>query len=90
MMVQVIWYLSLLYWLLALIIVYPPDEAVSAGLTVEAIFSSWLGSEMSNFINYQIKRTSVTIISHCLLLPGKLMFSSILEYLLFLLDRKAP
>lgn len=65
-----IWCYSLLYWLFALIVLYPPDEVVSAGLTIEALLGSWLGSQLSGFIQYHVRRTAATLIVHSLLLPG--------------------
>ncbi|XP_042888973.1 E3 ubiquitin-protein ligase TM129-like [Penaeus japonicus] len=65
-----VWCYSLLYCLFTLIVLYPPDEVVSAGLTVEALLGSWLGSQLSGFIQYHVRRTAATLVVHSLLLPG--------------------
>ncbi|KAG7164734.1 E3 ubiquitin-protein ligase TM129-like [Homarus americanus] len=72
-MVGEVWFYSLLYWLFALVVVFPPDEMVAAGLTVEALLGSWLGSQLTGFIQYQIRRTAVTLMVHVLLLPGYIL-----------------
>ncbi|XP_045613008.2 E3 ubiquitin-protein ligase TM129 [Procambarus clarkii] len=72
-MIGEVWFYSLLYWLFALVVIFPPDEAVAAGLTVEALLSSCLGSQFTGFIQYQIRRTGATIIVHTLLLPGYIL-----------------
>lgn len=54
-------------------IIYPPAEFVSAGLTIQAIFGNWLGSETESFINYHIKRSVVTLFVHSLLPFGYLL-----------------
>ncbi|KAK3856887.1 hypothetical protein Pcinc_019149 [Petrolisthes cinctipes] len=58
------------YCLVVLAIVFPPTEMVSAGLTVEGVLDSWLGSENINFIQYHIHRTTARIFIHSLLFPG--------------------
>ena len=70
-MMNTVWCWTLLYWMFALAVVFPPEEAVSAGITVEALLGSWIGSEMTGFIQYHIRRTCATLLAHCLLLPGK-------------------
>ncbi|XP_048826240.1 E3 ubiquitin-protein ligase TM129 [Brienomyrus brachyistius] len=50
--------------------VFTPNEFRSAGVTVQNIFSGWLGSEDINFIEYHIKRTSVTLLVHSVLPLG--------------------
>ncbi len=61
---------SLAYILLAFCFVQPPTEFVSAGLTVQNLLSSFLGSEDLNFAYYHIKRTTGTVILHSLLPLG--------------------
>lgn len=61
---------SIMYILLCLIMVYPPDEVVAIGLTVENVLGSWLGSEMSSFVQYHHKRTVATLMVHSLFVPG--------------------
>ena len=58
---------SVAYCLFAVCVLAPPSEIVSAGLTVQNVFSKYLGSEDMNFVNYHIRRTSATLIIHSLL-----------------------
>lgn len=81
-----VWCYSLLYWLFALIVLYPPDEVVSAGLTIEALLGSWLGSQLSGFIQYHVRRTAATLIVHSLLLPGKISTIFNLHLYIFVSD----
>ena len=41
-----------------------------AGLTVADLFSSWLGSEDVQFVDYHVRRTFATVIVHSLLPLG--------------------
>ncbi|KAL4232340.1 hypothetical protein ACF0H5_009909 [Mactra antiquata] len=50
------------------LLITPPVEVISAGLTVQNIFSNVLGSETINFVYYHIKRSSVTLVVHSFLL----------------------
>ena len=43
---------------------------ISVGLTVNSIFGTWLGSEDLQFIQYQLRRTSATIVVHSFLPLG--------------------
>lgn len=61
---------SLMYGFFCLLFVAPPTEFVSAGLTIQNIFSGILGSEEMNFIHYHIRRSTVTIVVHSLLPLG--------------------
>lgn len=69
-MVSEVLFVSVLYWMFALMVVFPPCEVASAGLTIEALLGQWLGSESITFIQYHMRRTAVTCIAHTLLLPG--------------------
>jgi len=60
-------YFSIIYFIFMLCFVIPPREFAAAGLTVQNIFSSYLGSEDVDFIRYHIKRTSITAVIHSLL-----------------------
>lgn len=62
---------TLAYIVFAICFVFTPDEFRSAGLTVQHLFSSWLGSEDVGFIQYHVKRTSITILVHSALPLGK-------------------
>ncbi|KAF3859685.1 hypothetical protein F7725_022084, partial [Dissostichus mawsoni] len=46
------------------------NEFRSAGLTVQNLFSSWLGSEDVGFIQYHVRRTSITLLVHSALPLG--------------------
>ncbi|XP_058443173.1 E3 ubiquitin-protein ligase TM129 [Malaya genurostris] len=58
---------TIFYALLCFCIVYPSTEFESAGLTVDHIFSSRLGSESISFVQYHIRRTSLNLMVHSLL-----------------------
>ncbi|CAG5122495.1 unnamed protein product [Candidula unifasciata] len=47
--------------------VAPPTEFVSAGITVQNMFSRYLGSEDFNFIYYHQRRTTLTLLVHSLI-----------------------
>ncbi|XP_011662403.1 E3 ubiquitin-protein ligase TM129-like [Strongylocentrotus purpuratus] len=61
---------TLVYMLLSACLVVPPSEFRSAGLTIQNLLSSWLGSEELHFVQYHIKRTTATIIFHTLIPLG--------------------
>lgn len=63
---------TLAYVVLSLCFVFTPNEFRSAGLTVQNLFSSWLGSEDVGFIQYHVRRTSITLLVHSALPLGKL------------------
>ncbi|CAL1612714.1 unnamed protein product [Knipowitschia caucasica] len=52
------------YWVFCFCFVLTPNEFRSAGLTVQNLFSSWLGSEHLGFVQYHIRRSSVTLLVH--------------------------
>ncbi|KXJ75741.1 hypothetical protein RP20_CCG011130 [Aedes albopictus] len=58
---------TIFYALLCFCIVYPSTEFVSAGLTVDHVFSSTLGSEALSFVQHHIRRTSLNLMVHSLL-----------------------
>ena len=60
-------YFSIIYFIIVLCFISPPREFAAAGLTVQNLFSSYLGSEDVDFIGYHLKRTSVTVAVHSLL-----------------------
>ncbi|XP_015114489.1 E3 ubiquitin-protein ligase TM129 [Diachasma alloeum] len=62
-------------------LIYPPTEFVSAGLTIPELFSSWLGSEYDEFVQYHIKRSIVTLFVHSLLPFGYIIGLSLLGHL---------
>ncbi|KAL2077251.1 hypothetical protein ACEWY4_026755 [Coilia grayii] len=56
---------TLAYLVLAFCFVFTPNEFRSAGLTVQNLFSTWLGSEDIGFVQYHIRRTTLTLVIHC-------------------------
>ncbi|XP_026745061.1 E3 ubiquitin-protein ligase TM129-like [Trichoplusia ni] len=66
--------LTLLYLLLSMCVVYPPNEFISAGFTIAQLFESFLGSENMNFIGYHMKRTTITALIHSALPLGYIVF----------------
>ena len=62
---------SLGYFIVAICLIVPPREFVSLGLTVQNLFSSYLGMEDLHFVYFHLKRTGVTILFHSLLPLGK-------------------
>ena len=57
-------YFSFIYFFIVLCFIVPPRELISAGLTVQNLFSSYLGSEDVDFIGYHLKRTTITLGIH--------------------------
>ncbi|KAK3912130.1 E3 ubiquitin-protein ligase TM129 [Frankliniella fusca] len=66
-------YFSLFYVVLTLCIIFPPPEFKSAGLTLEAIFQKWLGSENEMFIQYHVKRTTMNLFLHSMVPFGYIL-----------------
>ncbi|XP_039975910.1 E3 ubiquitin-protein ligase TM129 isoform X2 [Xiphias gladius] len=64
---------TLAYIVFCLCFVFTPNEFRSAGLTVQNLFSSWLGREDMGFVQYHIRRTSVTVLVHSALPLGYYM-----------------
>ncbi|PSN53019.1 E3 ubiquitin-protein ligase TM129 [Blattella germanica] len=64
---------TVFYIVMSACLIYPPNEFMSAGLTIQSLFSNWLGSENEVFIQYHIRRILVTIICHSLLPLGYLV-----------------
>jgi hypothetical protein len=65
---------SLAYLLFSSCIIYPPNEFISAGLTIKNIFANLLGNENEYFVQYHIRRSIVTLLVHSILPLGmKLM-----------------
>ncbi|PAA94726.1 hypothetical protein BOX15_Mlig004780g1, partial [Macrostomum lignano] len=58
---------SLIFAALALCLVAPPTEVVSAGLTVQNLFRRWLPSEQLQFVRHHLHRTALTVLLHSLL-----------------------
>ncbi|XP_039670263.1 E3 ubiquitin-protein ligase TM129 isoform X3 [Perca fluviatilis] len=64
---------TLAYIVFSLCFVSTPNEFRSAGLTIQNLFSSWLGSEDVGFIQYHVRRTSITVLVHSALPLGYYM-----------------
>lgn len=61
---------TLAYIVFVFCFVFTPTEFISAGVTVQNLFSGWLGSEDLGFVQYHIKRTTVTLLVHSILPLG--------------------
>ncbi|XP_020503399.1 E3 ubiquitin-protein ligase TM129 isoform X2 [Labrus bergylta] len=61
---------TLAYIVFCLCFVFTPTEFRSAGITVQNLFGSWLGSEDLGFTQYHVRRTSVTVLVHSALPLG--------------------
>ncbi|XP_072252364.1 E3 ubiquitin-protein ligase TM129 [Leuresthes tenuis] len=61
---------TLAYIVFALCFIFTPNEFRAAGLTIQNVFASWLGSEDVGFIQYHLRRTSITILVHSALPLG--------------------
>lgn len=70
---------TLLYLLFCFFIVYPSDELISAGLTMPDLLHNFLGSESEQFVQYHIKRSSLTIFIYSLLPSGYFLGSLLLN-----------
>ncbi|TKS71974.1 E3 ubiquitin-protein ligase TM129 [Collichthys lucidus] len=64
---------TLAYIVFSFCFVCAPNEFRSAGLTIQNLFSSWLGSEDVGFTQYHIRRTSITVLVHSALPLGYYM-----------------
>lgn len=64
---------SLFYCLISGCLVYPPTEFVSAGLTVKDIFAAFLGRENDYFVQYHIRRSTLTLLVHSALPLGYIL-----------------
>ncbi|XP_017776666.1 PREDICTED: E3 ubiquitin-protein ligase TM129 [Nicrophorus vespilloides] len=60
----------LFYLLFAFCVIFPPTECISFGFTIPQLFSSILGSEHENFIEYHMKRTAFTLLIYSVLPLG--------------------
>lgn len=57
----------LVFILFSYCVIYPPTEFVSTGLTINHLFSHFLGSEDIEFVQYHLRRTCITLVAHALL-----------------------
>ncbi|XP_031616651.1 E3 ubiquitin-protein ligase TM129 [Contarinia nasturtii] len=76
---------SILFFLFSFGIIYPPQEFESVGLTINNVFSSYLGSSDIEFIQYHLRRTCLTLLIHSILptlyvVCYYLKFGDIIEY----------
>ncbi|XP_075228942.1 transmembrane protein 129 isoform X2 [Lycorma delicatula] len=58
---------TLFYLLVCVCFVFRTNEFVSAGITIESLLGSYLGSEFDDFIVFHVRRTSLTLLFHCVL-----------------------
>ena len=58
------------YAVFVVCVIVPPTEFISAGLTVQNLFASWLGSEELDFIHYHIRRSTATLLFHSIIPLG--------------------
>lgn len=76
---------SLVFILFAFGIIYPPTEFESIGLTINNVFSTFLGSIEIEFVQYQLRRTCFTLFIHAILptlycFCYHLKFGELIEY----------
>ena len=57
-------YFSFIYFFIVMCFIVPPRELTAAGLTVQNLFSTYLGSEDVDFVGYHMKRTTITLAIH--------------------------
>lgn len=57
----------LAYILFVICAVHPPAEVVSAGFTISSLFEKLLGNENVDFIQFHIRRTTLTLLIYSLL-----------------------
>ena len=65
---------TLFYSVFSLCQLFPPTEFITAGLTAEKLFATFLGSEHMDFVGYHIKRTTCNIVAHLCLPLGEYSF----------------
>ncbi|KAG8138647.1 hypothetical protein E2320_001455 [Naja naja] len=58
---------TLAYLVLAVCFVFPPSEFHLAGLTVQNLLGTWLGSEDVAFVHYHLRRGTGTLLAHAAL-----------------------
>lgn len=76
---------NLIFLLFSFCLVYPPAEFESIGLTVDNVFRKFLGSSDIEFVQYQLRRTCLTLFVHTILplfylLCYYVKFDSLIEY----------
>lgn len=67
-------FFTLFYFLFCFCVVFPVPVFVSCGLTVDSIFSKWIGNEMESFVKFHIRRIVATILVHSSLPLGNECF----------------
>ncbi|XP_043652227.1 E3 ubiquitin-protein ligase TM129 [Drosophila teissieri] len=55
---------NLFYFLLCMVIIYPPEEFQRLGFTIEQLFARFLGEEYLDFVGYHLRRTSLNLFVH--------------------------
>lgn len=71
---------TLLYILLCICIIYPPNEIIACGLTIPDLFSSILGLEYQELIVYHIRRSSLMLFIYSILPLGYVLGLFVLGY----------
>ncbi|KAH8294732.1 hypothetical protein KR018_002292, partial [Drosophila ironensis] len=71
---------NLVYFLLCMVIITPPEEFQRLGFTIEQLFARFLGDEYLDFVGYHLRRTSLNLFVHsclpfCYFLIHRLKFS---------------
>ena len=64
-------FFTLVYTVIAICFILSPKEFETAGLTIQTMFSSYLGSEDFDFILYHVRRTTVTVLVHSFIPLGR-------------------
>ncbi|CAG9859396.1 unnamed protein product [Phyllotreta striolata] len=77
---------TVVYFLLSVCFIYPPTEFLTAGVTIEHIFSSVLGNKHEDFILYHIKKSCIFLVFYSLLPVGYIFFSNLLGYANLIID----
>lgn len=61
----------LIYIVVSFCYVFRSSEFISAGLTIEHMFSGLLGQEIDDFVKYHVKKICLTVIVYSFLPFGK-------------------
>ncbi|KAJ8967946.1 hypothetical protein NQ314_002562 [Rhamnusium bicolor] len=71
---------TVLYFLLSVCILYPPTEFLTAGLTIQELFSNFLGAEQESFTTYHIRKSCLNLFVYSLLPLGYILSLCFLGY----------
>lgn len=70
---------SIFYIIMSICVIYPPQEFLESGFTINNLFLYFLGSEFENFVSYHIKRISLNLIIYSLIPLGYIFFLIVLN-----------